>query len=190
LFLTRFSYLNPYFLFLVFSHNCYLPAFSRLSWLRGNPISHPVFSYLFYSNVLHCTCTPIFVAHIMHFLEARGLREPATDISTGFLSPFCLFPKVSHANVHWANAKHTFFSHNISTGELRLIVACLTTASGQFPKCSLHLIALQWVPCTSLNAIVWTFLATKSFPAGSSTDPCHLACVSISPEGHHIFDWL
>jgi hypothetical protein len=33
------------------------------------------------------------------------------------------------------------------------------------------------VPCTSLKAIVRAFLAMKSFAAGSSTYPCHIACV-------------
>ncbi len=62
--------------------------------------------------------------------------------------------------------------------ESRLIVACLTTASGQLHKRSLHLIALQLDPCTLFNMVVWTFLATKSFAVGSSMDPCHLACIS------------
>jgi hypothetical protein len=45
-------------------------------------------------------------------------------------------------------------SRNFQTCEKRLIVACPMTAS---------------VPCTLLNAIMWAFLATKSFAAGSST---------------------
>ncbi len=69
---------------------------------------------------------------------------------------------------------------DFQTHESRLLVACLMTASGQFPKHSLHLIAFQWVPCTLLNAIVRTFLTMKSFAVGSSTDPCHLACISKS----------
>jgi hypothetical protein len=54
-FLTSFSNLNHYFLFLVFSWNCYLLVSLRLSRLRGNPISHPIFLYLWYSeyHVLH-----------------------------------------------------------------------------------------------------------------------------------------
>ena len=54
-FLTCFSNLNCYFLCLVFSHNCYLLVSSHLSWLRGTPISHPVFSYLWFSeyHVIH-----------------------------------------------------------------------------------------------------------------------------------------
>jgi hypothetical protein len=64
--------------------------------------------------------------------------------------------------------------------ESRLIVACLMTASGRLHKRSLHLIALQLIPCTLFNMEVRTFFATKFFAAGSSTDPCHLACVSKS----------
>ncbi len=45
--------------------------------------------------------------------------------------------------------------------ESRLIVACLTTASGRLPKCSLHMFAFQLVPCTSFKLIVQTFLATN-----------------------------
>ncbi len=61
------------------------------------------------------------------------------------------------------------------TSESRLIVACLTTASGWLLRRSLHLIAFQLVPCTLFHLIVWTFLTAKSFAVGSSTDPCHLA---------------
>ncbi len=61
--------------------------------------------------------------------------------------------------------------------ESRMIVACLATASGRLHKHSLHLIMFQWVPCTLFNRVVRTFLATKSFAAGFSMDPCHLACV-------------
>ncbi len=61
-FLTSFSHLNCYFLFLVFLLNCYLLVSLRLSWLHRNQISHHIFSYLWYSEVLHCTCAPIFLA--------------------------------------------------------------------------------------------------------------------------------
>ncbi len=98
-FLTSFSNLYCYFLFLVFLQNCYLLVSSHLSWLRGNPISHPIF-IPFILQIPHRTCTPIFLAHITCFLEVRHLWEPGTRISTGFLSPFCLSTKVSHANVH------------------------------------------------------------------------------------------
>ncbi len=110
--LTSCSYLNCYFCFLVFSCNRYLLVFLRLSWLHGNPISCPVFSYLWYSKVLRCTCAPIFLLHIMRFFKARCLRKPGTKIGTGFLSPFRPLPKVSYANVRWAIANHTFSSHS------------------------------------------------------------------------------
>ena len=59
-FLTSCSYLNHYFLFLVFSRNRYLLVSLHLSWPHGDPTSCPVFSYLWYSEVLCCTCAPIF----------------------------------------------------------------------------------------------------------------------------------
>jgi hypothetical protein len=54
-FLTSSSNLNHYILFLVFLRNRYLLVSLRLSWLRGNPISLPNFSYFCYSkyHVLH-----------------------------------------------------------------------------------------------------------------------------------------
>ncbi len=62
-FLTSFSYLDRYFLCLLFSPNCYLLVSLRLSWLHGNQISCPIFSYLWDSKVLHCMCTPIILWH-------------------------------------------------------------------------------------------------------------------------------
>jgi hypothetical protein len=114
-FLTSFSYLNSYFLILVFLCKCYLLISSRLSWLHGNLISRPIFSYLWDSKVLRCTCTPMFLAHIMCFLKARHMWEPDSRHTTNFLSHFCLLPKVSHANVHWEISNHTFSSHIISS---------------------------------------------------------------------------
>ncbi len=54
-FLTSFSYLNCYFLFLVFLRNHYLLVSLGLSRLHGNLISHPIFLYLLFSkyHVLH-----------------------------------------------------------------------------------------------------------------------------------------
>jgi hypothetical protein len=97
-FLTSFSNLYRCILFLVFSQNCYLLVSLHLSWLHGNWISHLVF-IPFVLRIPPRTYTPIFLAHIMRFLEVRCSWEPGTGISTGFLSPFRLLPKVSHANV-------------------------------------------------------------------------------------------
>ncbi len=110
-FLTSFSYLNCYFLILVFLHKCYLLVSLCLSWLHGNPISWPNFSYLWHSKVVCCTCPPMFLAHIMRFLKARGSWEPDSRLTIGFLSHFHLTPKVSHANVSWVIANYTFSSH-------------------------------------------------------------------------------
>jgi hypothetical protein len=97
-FLTSFSKLNHYFLILVFPQNCCLLVSLHRSRLCRNPIVHPVYFIPFVLRVPHCTCTPTFLAHMTRFLEARRLWEGGTRISTSFLSPFHLSPKVSHAN--------------------------------------------------------------------------------------------
>jgi hypothetical protein len=61
-FLTRFFYFSCYFLILVFLQNCYSLIPSHLSWLHGNQISCPIFLYLWNSELVHRTCTPIFLA--------------------------------------------------------------------------------------------------------------------------------
>ncbi len=90
-FLKYFSNLNRYFLFLVFLRNCYLLVSLGLSPLSGNPISHPVFLIPLVLQVPRCTCAPIFLAHMTHFLKARCSWEPGTRISTIFppRSTFC-----------------------------------------------------------------------------------------------------
>jgi hypothetical protein len=110
-FLTSFSNLDRYFLFLVFLQNCYLLVSSCLFWLCGNPISHPVYFILLLLRVPCHTCAPIFLAYMTHFLETRHSWEPGTRICMGFHSPFHLLPKVSHANVRWTIVYHTFSSH-------------------------------------------------------------------------------
>jgi hypothetical protein len=99
---------------------------------------------------------------------------------------FHLLPKVSEANVCWANANHTFLTHknpqtdtflcDISPAKLR------STAWVWNPQGISKLVnkADCWVPCDLLKAIVQAFLATKFFAAGSSTYPCHMACISKS----------
>jgi hypothetical protein len=80
---------------------------------------------------------------------------------------------------------------DFQTHESRLIVACLTTASGQLPKRSLHLIAFQWVPCTLFNSIVLIFLAKKLLHSGFLNGPLPFGMrLEDSPEGRHIFDRL
>jgi hypothetical protein len=120
------------------------------------------------------------------FIKARRLWEPASSFTTGDLSPFHLLPKVSGVNVHWANANHTFltnknpqtdtFLHDISPAKLR------STARVRNPKGVSKLVNKVdcWVPCALLKGIVWAILTTKSFAAGSSTYPCHMACISKS----------
>ncbi len=73
-FLTSCSYLNCYFLFLVFLRNCYLLVSSRLSRLHENLISRPVFSYPWYSQYHVVRVPPYFWHTWWLFLkqDARG----------------------------------------------------------------------------------------------------------------------
>ncbi len=72
-FLTSLSNLNCYFLFLVFLHNRYLLVSLRLSRLRRNPISHPIFLYLWESkyHVLHA---PPYFWHTWHVFSKQDNR--------------------------------------------------------------------------------------------------------------------
>ncbi len=81
-FRTSFYNLYCYFHFLVFLQNRYLLVSSHLSRLRSTPISHPVY-IPFVLGIPCCTCAPIFLVHIMHFLKVRRLWEPDTRVSTG-----------------------------------------------------------------------------------------------------------
>ncbi len=109
-FLTRFSYFSRYFLILVLQ-NCYSLIFPLLSRLLGNPISCPVFLYLWHSKVVRCTFPPYFGHKTSGFLEARCSWEPGIRLTIGDLSPFRLLPKVSGINARWANTNHTFLTH-------------------------------------------------------------------------------
>ncbi len=95
-------------------------------------------------------------------------------------------PKVSGANIHWANMNHTFLAHknprtdtflrDISPAKLR------STARVRNPQgiSKLENKVDCWVPRALLKVVVRAFLATKSFAAGSSTYPCHMTCISKS----------
>ncbi len=88
-FLISFSNFYCYFLIQVFSQRCYLLVSSHLSRLHGTPISYPVF-IPFVLRILRCTCAPMFLAHLTHFLKVRRLWESGTKISASILSPFHL----------------------------------------------------------------------------------------------------
>ncbi len=110
-FLTSFSNLNCYFLFLVFLRNCYLLVSLCLSWLHGNSISHPVILYLWFSEYHVVHAPPYFWHTLRVFLKQDTRGNLVQELAPILLSPFCLLPKVSHANVYWAIANHTFSSN-------------------------------------------------------------------------------
>ncbi len=99
---------------------------------------------------------------------------------------FCLLPKVSGVNVHWENANDAFLTHKNPWTETFLCdispAKLCSTARVWNPQGIskfVNKVDCQ-VPRALLKAIVRAFLATKSFAAGSSTYPCHMACISKS----------
>ena len=112
MFLTCFSYFSCYFHILVFLQNLYLLISSRLSRLHGNPISCPISCTLGTPSWYVVHAPPCFWHRTRGFLKAKHSWEPGSRLTTGDPSLFRLLPKVSHTNVHWANANHTFLTHN------------------------------------------------------------------------------
>ena len=96
-FLTRFSYFSCYFLILVFLQNCY------------SLISFAPFSAAQESDFLSRFLVPLALRASMLYMHPHisGTER------MGFLKQdaFRLLPKVSGANVRWANANHTFHTH-------------------------------------------------------------------------------
>jgi hypothetical protein len=134
---------------------------------------------------------PQYFWHRTHgFLIARRSWKPGSRLTTGDFSPFHLSPKVSGANVRWANANHTFLTHKNSWTEIFLCdispAKLRSTARVRNPQgiCKLVNKVDCWVPCALLKVVVRAFLAMKSFAVGSSMYPCHMACISKSvPKG-------
>ncbi len=186
MFSHMFLFFSRYFPILVFLQNCYWLIYSRLSWLHGDlifcPISRTFGTLSWY--IVHAP--PYFWCRTHGFLKASHLWEPGSRLTSGDLSFFHLLLKVSHANVHLANANHTFLTHknprtdiflcNISPAKLR------STAWVRNPQGISKLMNKVdcWVLHALLKAIVRAFLATKSFAAGSSMYLCHMACISKS----------
>jgi hypothetical protein len=152
--LTSFSYFSCYFLIVDFLRSSSLLISLWLSWLYGNQILFPIFSFLGQSEVVRSTCAPMFLTQLAMFLSERDV----------VLGPWYLVrmsvgqPRIIHFffTKPWA---HTFL-HDISFKSVQyilgkesskdfqirasgLIVACLMTAPGGFPKRSLHLILFQ-----------------------------------------------
>ncbi len=120
------------------------------------------------------------------FLEATCLWEPGSRLTTGVLSPFHLSPKFSGGNVHGVNVNHTFHTHkNPQTDTFLRDISPAKLCSTAWVKNPQGISKLVnkvdcGVPRALLKAIVRAFLATKSFAAGSSMYPCHMACISKS----------
>jgi hypothetical protein len=131
MYLTCFSYFSLYFLILVFLHNHYLLILSHPFLAIWESDFSSCFLYLWHCKVVHCTCTPKLHAQHARFLEVRQ---------------FLLSPKVSGANVHWANANHTFLTHknprtDTSLHDISPAKLCSTARDAipkGFPTCELR----------------------------------------------------
>ncbi len=127
-FLTSFSYFSGYFLILVFLHSCYLLVSLRLSWLHGNPISCPFFSYLGHSKVVHCTCAPMFLIHIALVSSERDVR--GTLVVESVLDFFPISALCQRFLVQTSIGQSRiipFFLHK----SLKLALSCLACASAK-----------------------------------------------------------
>ncbi len=136
-FLTSFSYLNCYFLILVFSRSCYLLVSLRLSRLHGNPTSHPNFSYFWDSEILPHTCAPIFLAHITQFLEGT-LGEIYSLLNFGFqMTTRRIFIFLYHTYIFSCIIIHT---RHLSSDCLpsQKVVSCKLYTGNVFWKCVCH----------------------------------------------------
>ncbi len=71
--ITSFSNLYRYFLFLVFLRNHWLLVSLSLSWLRRNPISHPIFLYLWFSEY-HIKHAPPYFWHTSRVFSKQDAR--------------------------------------------------------------------------------------------------------------------
>jgi hypothetical protein len=160
-FLTCFSYFSCYFLILVFLQNHYLLFSLCLSWLHGNPISHPISRTIGTPSKYIVHAPPCFWNRTRGFLKARRSWEPGSSHTTAKFSLFRLLPKVSAVNARWTehdsylsysqNPRTDTFLRDLGFAKLRstarvwnhqgisklvnrLIVACQMTASLHFSQ--------------------------------------------------------
>ncbi len=111
-FLTSFSNLHCYFLCQVLLHGCFLLVSLHVSWLHGNPISHPVFSYLWFSeyHVVHAppyfwhtlclfskqdACGNLVQELVLAFFPRSAFRQRflmQTSVGSSQIIPFLLMP--------------------------------------------------------------------------------------------------
>ncbi len=163
---------------------------------------HVLFSHTFGTPSQYIVHAPPYFWHRTRgFFEARRFWEPGSRLTTSDLSPFCLLLKVSGANVHQANANHTFlthknprtdiFSRDISPAMLRSTarvrnpqeisklvnkVDCYLSYDSVLVLCSRR----QCGPSSLRNPSQWVL--NVPLPYGM-----HL---KVSPEGCHIFEQL
>ncbi len=128
---------------------------------------------------------------LMSFLKQDARGNPVVaSLLVNF--PFSTFlPKVSGANVRWTE-HDSYLPFSQKSLDCHFLAWPRPSQATQYslgmesPKGYPNLwigwlsLVLWQLPCALLKAIVRAFLATKSFAAGSSRYPCHMACISKS----------
>jgi hypothetical protein len=119
-FLTSFSNLNCYFLFLVFSCSRYLLVSLGLSWLHGNPISCPIYAYLWYFDIVRAP------QHFWHTWRVISKQDACGNLILELVTVF--FPHSAFRQRFLIkhplddHKYYLFFLHNI----LKLTLSCMT----------------------------------------------------------------
>jgi hypothetical protein len=109
-------------------------------------------------------------------LDSLPVIFPLFAFCQRFLVRMTVGPNANHTFLTHKNPQTDTFLHDISPAKL-----CSTAWVWNPQEISKLVNKVDcWVPCALLKVIVRAFLATKSFAAGSSTYPCHMACVSKS----------
>ncbi len=180
-FFTCFSNFSRYFLILVFLQKRYLLISLPLSWLHGNTISCPIsctFGTPSWYVVQSFMCPHISGAEPTGFLKQDACGNLLVD-SLPVIFPLSAFCRRFLMQTSIGQTRIIPF---LLTKILKLAAKLHSTAWVRNPQGISKLVNKVdcWVPCALLKAIVRAFLATKSFTAGSSMYPCHMAYVSKS----------
>ncbi len=171
MFLTRFSYFSCYFLILVFFHNCYLLIYHALSRLNGN---HFLVPFLI----------PLALRGSTSYMRPQNLGTARVVSRSKTISAFL-------AKGFWWKCPfgecESYLSYSQKLSDRHFLAwhkprwATQYSPGMESPRSFQLMNKVDcYVPRALCNSIVRTFLATKTFAAGSSTYPCHIACVSKS----------
>ncbi len=218
-FLTSFSNLYCYFLCLIFLHGRYLLVSLHLSWLRGNSISHPVFSYLWFSEYHVVNAPPYFwhTSRVFSNQDACGnmVQElvPAffprstfcrrflmqTSIGSLWFIPFLLMPNSTYWHFlgwHKPMLSQCSIAQERNPQGISKVVnqGWLLLVWQQLLDNFQSIFALDRVPVDSMHFVQFNSVDLPCYKILCSeflNVPLPFGMrLKVSPEGRHIFNWL